>query len=383
MNNESDLDHQAGFLQGCTGRSLDECREVLNSTDGDVDQACSLLLSTEAPDVNAAAPAGEPIGAASDVIDAAPQAPTFLPSVGEAIWVWWPIDGVWRSGVVSMELEDSRERIVVYDTDQVPHSEDLDAETWVRKEGDLPPPTPLQVDRLPEQPKKKKRRKQQPPQHARQPQRPPHNLAPPPESPPLPHPRQETPPSPPQSTWYAAGAGCQAQRRDDIGWGCVRGLDVAAVRKWLLSADVRNARGWQDYGTAQGSRGMRQRKLLNMLNRSQPHHDAVERHLTESLDQTTGGFKAMLDLPDCIAVGLDEQLRTVFGDVLGGRDDGDLVLGYGQLTAMGAGNSITKHVDSPKYGDVIVTVGLLGEAQVTLREKRRSNADSTVDGCTK
>jgi hypothetical protein len=89
----------------------------------------------------------------------------------------------------------------------------------------------------------------------------------------------------------------------------------------------------------------------------------------------------MEGLPECIAGphGLDAQLRAALPDVLGSQASGDLVLGYGQLTAMGANNKITRHIDPSKYGDVIITVGIIGSAQVSLLHSRRG--DDFVRGC--
>ncbi len=57
---------------------------------------------------------------------------------------------------------------------------------------------------------------------------------------------------------------------------------------------------------------------------------------------------------------------TALPDLLGGAEDGDFVLGYAQITRMCTGNLISPHVDSPHFGDVIVTVGLAGSAEVLL-----------------
>ena len=54
------------------------------------------------------------------------------------------------------------------------------------------------------------------------------------------------------------------------------------------------------------------------------------------------------------------------------------VLAYAQVTRMCAGNKIDYHLDSSHFGDVIITVGLCGEADVLLRRKR--NQKQTIGG---
>jgi len=187
-----------------------------------------------------------------------------------------------------------------------------------------------------------------------------------------PRPHCVLPPSPPQCEWHEWGD-VEVLRRDDIGWAQVRRLDVSEVVAFLVdSTKLRSSSmGWRDYGEPHGTAGMKQRLLLNLLDRTHKYHQVIERHLFDSLEPTAGGFRSMGSLPDCIALRLDEQLRAALPDVLGPQDGGDLVLGYGQLTAMGAGNTISSHVDSPKYGEVIVTVGLVGGVQVTLALKHK------------
>ena len=70
-------------------------------------------------------------------------------------------------------------------------------------------------------------------------------------------------------------------------------------------------------------------------------------------------------MPTCM-LDLDRQLRAALPDLLGSTEDGDFVLGYAQVTRMCSGNTIKRHVDSPHFGDVIVTIGLAGSADVLL-----------------
>ena len=176
----------------------------------------------------------------------------------------------------------------------------------------------------------------------------------------------------------------------------IRGLDVGEVQQWLaralLCADgtrllagpgrasrqaASAALRFQPWGdsnsdTRQAGRsvdgGQRDRGLL--LARS--HFPlALERHFCVGWcpAEDFGAGHSWPPVPDCM-LALDEQLRKALPTLLGSSTDGDFVLAYAQVTRMPSTNKITSHVDSPKFGDVIITVGLCGGADIILKQAR-------------
>mgnify|MGYP006879297819 CR=1 FL=1 len=69
--------------------------------------------------------------------------------------------------------------------------------------------------------------------------------------------------------------------------------------------------------------------------------------------------------------------------LLGDRETGDFVLGYAQLTLMPVNKSkreagVGAHSDKPAYGDVIITVGIAGQADVVLTKEAKSVIGSST-----
>ena len=162
-------------------------------------------------------------------------------------------------------------------------------------------------------------------------------------------------------------------------------LDVAPARRWLLDNQGTLSRGADPWFANQ---------LKYFLERdgSNPFSEVIADHWHRGLGvtQNTNPFN-WPDVPEPIRE-LDAQLRKKLIDLsqgeqplplLGDRETGDFVLGYAQLTLMPVNKSkreagVGAHSDHPAYGDVIITVGIAGQAEVVLTKEAKSTIGSST-----
>ena len=178
------------------------------------------------------------------------------------------------------------------------------------------------------------------------------------------------------------------QRTEDTappgGFVKLEGVDVHPLRAWMAgNGGMLRLFGahWQAWGTPGSRETMRQRKLLKLVNVNR-YQSVIQAHLegyfkgssNSSYNSVGQGFVDMGSLPDCIVSldknnrdTIDAQLRSRLSDVL---DDDGWVLGNGQFSAMGCENDIGDHKESPGYGDVIITIGFGGVAELRMKEKK-------------
>ena len=209
-------------------------------------------------------------------------------------------------------------------------------------------------------------------------------------------------PEPPFSAVAGAAAGVTVQLCEEAGWAHCRGLDVGGVQQWFterMRTQHREQSGrrlrasaghelsfmpWgSDYSTDPGQQktreaevGKKDRTLL--LDRSQ-YPQALQRHFDEHFyvspaEREFGKTHSWPSVPNEM-LDLDNQLRSALPQLLGPSETGDFVLAYAQITRMASGNQIQPHVDSASFGDVIVTVGLTGNADVMLTRDAKGRRD--------
>ena len=196
---------------------------------------------------------------------------------------------------------------------------------------------------------------------------------------------------------------------EDLGWAQLSGLNVDPVQQWLASeitqqmktpdAGKRTTRGraeqrarvhFIDWGSdnsldPRNSRDQQKKDrglLLNLSEYPRTLQSFFDRFFTTSVAE--GGFGAAAaypPVPPCI-LELDRQLHEELPELLGKYDDGDFTLAYAQVTRMCTGNEIEWHLDSPHFGDVIITVGLAGNADVRLRRAAHSKLGGGWQGKT-
>ena len=176
------------------------------------------------------------------------------------------------------------------------------------------------------------------------------------------------------------------------GWAVVQGLRVSKAQQWFREHLQHNPLGWRDWGDSGNS-------LTYLLNRgTNPYHAEMAEFLTEKMGATALGDASRWDSAPSVLLELDRQLRAVMVDphygtpLLGDESDGTFILGYVQPTRMpvalwpkvlGAktqreGRRLTRHMDSPAYGDVIITVTIFGEVNVELVYDRESKVRSEL-----
>ena len=166
---------------------------------------------------------------------------------------------------------------------------------------------------------------------------------------------------------------------EQIGWSHIKGLDVTRVQQWVQENWAAGASTYMPWGDATATFGgqkkaveKQQRDRAVFLNRSQ-FPDVLRDFFTynetwanKPAERDHGPPNDWLSVPECM-LDLDQQLRHALPSLLGpSADDGDFVLAYAQTTRMPPGNTIASHFDDPSYGDVIITVGLCGTADVKL-----------------
>jgi len=148
--------------------------------------------------------------------------------------------------------------------------------------------------------------------------------------------------------------------------------------------------GWKDWGETGNS-------LAYLLNRTtNPFYAEMAQFLTDKMGATALGDANQWHSATAQLLDLDRQLRAVMVDpnhgtpLLGSEADGTFILGYVQLTRMpvalypnvlGAttqrqGRRLTRHKDSPPYGDVIITITIFGEVDIELLYDAESKSRS-------
>ena len=176
------------------------------------------------------------------------------------------------------------------------------------------------------------------------------------------------------------------------GWAVVQGLSISEVQQWFRDHLQHEPLGWKDWGDSGNS-------LTYLLNRTtNPFYSEMAEFLTEKMGATALGDASKWHSAPPMLLELDRQLRAVMVDprygtaLLGDEGDGTFILGYVQPTRMpvalrpkvlGAttqreGRRLTRHMDSPAYGDVIITVTIFGEVNVELVYDRESRVRSEL-----
>ncbi|KAL1526880.1 hypothetical protein AB1Y20_015571 [Prymnesium parvum] len=165
------------------------------------------------------------------------------------------------------------------------------------------------------------------------------------------------------------------------GWAVMEGVEVRGAQQWYRSKQASLL--WEDWKNGN--------QLVYLLNRESAYHAEAGSFLEEKMRHTAlGSASKWHSVPQCL-LQIDAQLRAVLKDprhaelpLLGGAADGTFALGYVQLSKMPAplppcagsvarapaaptGRGLGLHCDSAAYGDVIVTVTLFGEVEITLR----------------
>lgn len=179
------------------------------------------------------------------------------------------------------------------------------------------------------------------------------------------------------------------------GWAVVPDLNVEATQRWFRESFQHESHGWLPLSS---------NELNYLLNRrTNPYSEEMASFLNDKMGRTAFASCRPNDwgsMPTCLD-DLDRQMRAAlveheFGSpetsLLGGVDDGTFVLGFVQVTRMpvaikpqveGAntqrtGRGLGFHIDSPAYGDVILTVTLFGEVGIELKLDDKTKANSEI-----
>ena len=179
---------------------------------------------------------------------------------------------------------------------------------------------------------------------------------------------------------------------EELGWAHIRGLAVGPVQQWLRDTlerqqrtpDKRPTRGdrakahglhfgpWgSDHSLNPHNGKDEQRKDRVLLLNVADYPLMLRRYFSAFFEPSVaeGYFGSPFtweEVPACI-LEVEGQLRAELPDLLG-----DYALAYVQITRQCSGNEIEWHPDSAHFGEVIITVGLAGNAEVLLRRASHS-----------